>query len=100
MHPYYKYVVLFDRDMDFMISGVLEDSVINAEGFVRRLEGDIKLYKKKNKLDIAEHLEINLRVANKVLSEAKDKLNQWHSKQVAKITDDQKDALFGNQTVS
>lgn len=100
MHPYHKYVVLFDRDLDFMVSQSLEGNVLDSENYVRRIESTIAQFKKKNKLSQAESLENDLRIANRILSESKRKLDLWHSKQVTRITEDQKEALFGNKIAS
>ena len=100
MHPYHKYVVLFDRDLDFMVSQSLENDVFNSENHVRRIESTIAQLKKKNKLPEAESLENDLRIAKRILSESKYNLDLWYSKQVTRITEDQKEALFGNKTVS
>ena len=98
MHPYHKYVVLFDRDLDFMVSQSLENDVFNSESHLRRIESDLDQLKKKNKpTDLAE---INLRIAKQILSESKHKLDLWFNKEVTRITEDQKEALFGNKTVS
>lgn len=98
MHPYHKYVVLFDRDLDFMVSQSLENDVFNSESHLRRIESDLNQLKKKNKpTDLAE---INLRIAKQILSESKHKLDLWFNKEVTRITEDQKEALFGNKTVS
>ena len=100
MHPYHKYVVLFDRDLDFMVSESLEGNVLDSENFVKRIEFDLAQLKKKNKLSDAEWRENDLRIAKKILSESKHKLELWHSKQVTRITEDQKETLFGNKIVS
>ena len=100
MHPYHKYVVLFDRDLDFMVSQSLEGNVLDSENHVIRIEFNIAQLKKKNKLSEAESLENHLRIAKNILSESKHKLNLWHTKEVTRITEDQKEALFGNKTVS
>ena len=98
MHPYHKYVVLFDRDLDFMVSQSLENDVFNSESHLRRIESDLDQLKKKNKpTDLAE---INLRIAKQILFESKHKLDLWFNKEVTRITEDQKEALFGNKTVS
>lgn len=98
MHPYHKYVVLFDRDLDFMVSQSLENDVLNSESHLRRIESDLDQLKKKNKpTDLAE---INLRIAKQILSESKHKLDLWFNKEVTRITEDQKEALFGNKTAS
>lgn len=98
MHPYHKYVVLFDRDLDFMVSQSLENDVFNSESHLRRIESDLDQLKKKNKpTDLAE---INLRIAKQILSESKHKLDLWFNKEVTRITEDQKEALFGNKTAS
>ena len=100
MHPYHKYVVLFDRDLDFMVSESLEGNVLDSENFVKRIEFDIVHLKKKNKLSEVELRENDLRIAKKILSESKHKLELWYSKQVTRITEEQKEALFDNKTVS
>ncbi len=100
MHPYHKYVVLFDRDLDFMVSESLEGNVLDSENFVKRIEFDITQLKKKNKLSEVELRENDLRIAKKILSESKHKLELWYSKQVTRITEEQKEALFDNKTVS
>jgi hypothetical protein len=100
MHPYHKYVVLFDRDLDFMVSESLEGNVLDSENFVKRIEFDIVQLKKKNKLSEVELRENVLRIAKKILSESKHKLELWYSKQVTRITEEQKEALFDNKTVS
>ncbi len=100
MHPYHKYVVLFDRDLDFMVSQSLENDVLNSETHVRRIESTIAQFKKKNKLSEAESLENDLRIAKQILSESKHKLDLWFNKEVTRITEDQKEALFGNKTAS
>jgi len=100
MHPYHKYVVLFDRDLDFMVSESLEGNVLDSENFVKRIEFDIVQLKKKNKLSEVELRENDLRIAKKILSESKHKLELWYSKQVTRITEEQKEALFDNKTVS
>lgn len=100
MHPYHKYVVLFDRDLDFMVSQSLENDVFNSENHVRRIESTIAQLKKKNKLPEAESLENDLRIAKQILSESKHKLDLWFNKEVTRITEDQKEALFGNKTAS
>ena len=98
MHPYHKYVVLFDRDLDFMVSQSLENDVFNSESHLKRIESDLDQLKKKNKpTDLAE---INLRIAKQILSESKHKLDLWFNKEVTRITEDQKEALFGNKTAS
>ena len=100
MHPYHKYVVLFDRDLDFMVSESLEGNVLDSENFVKRIEFDITQLKKKNKLSEVELRENDLRIAKKILSESKHKLELWYSTQVTRITEEQKEALFDNKTVS
>ena len=100
MHPYHKYVVLFDRDLDFMVSESLEGNVLDSENFVKRIEFDIVQLKKKNKLSEVELRENDLRIAKKILSESKHKLELWYSKQVTRITEEQKEALFDNKIVS
>ena len=100
MHPYHKYAVLFDRELDFMVSRSLEDDVLNSESHVMRIESTIAQFKKKNKLSEAESLENDLRIAKRILSESKHNLDLWYSKQVTRNTEDQKEALFGNKTVS
>lgn len=100
MHPYHKYAVLFDRDLDFMVSQSLENDVLNSETHVRRIESTIAQFKKKNKLSEAESLENDLRIAKQILSESKHKLDLWFNKEVTRITEDQKEALFGNKTAS
>jgi hypothetical protein len=100
MHPYHKYVVLFDRDLDFMVSESLEGNVLDSENFVKRIEFDITQLKKKNKLSEVELRENDLRIAKKILSESKHKLELWYSKQVTRITEEQKEALFDNKIVS
>ena len=100
MHPYHKYVVLFDRDLDFMVSESLEGNVLDSENFVKRIEFDITQLKKKNKLSEVELRENDLRIAKKILSESKHKLELWYSKQVTRITEEQKETLFDNKTVS
>ena len=100
MHPYHKYVVLFDRDLDFMVSESLEGNVLDSENFVKRIEFDIAQLKKKNKLSEVELRENDLRIAKKILSESKHKLELWYSKQITRITEEQKEALFDNKTVS
>jgi len=100
MHPYHKYAVLFDRELDFMVSRSLEGEVLNSESHVMRIESTIAQFKKKNKLSEAESLENDLRIAKRILSESKHNLDLWYSKQVTRITEDQKEALFGNKTVS
>ena len=100
MHPYHKYIVLFDRDLDFMVSESLEGNVLDSENFVKRIEFDVAQLKKKNKLSEAELRENDLRIAKKILSESKHKLELWYSKQVTRITEEQKEALFDNKTVS
>ena len=98
MHPYHKYVVLFDRDLDFMVSQSLENDVFNSESHLKRIESDLDQLKKKNKpTDLAE---INLRISKQILSESKHKLDLWFNKEVTRITEDQKEALFGNKTAS
>ena len=100
MHPYHKYVVLFDRDLDFMVSESLGGNVLDSENFVKRIEFDIVQLKKKNKLSEVELRENDLRIAKKILSESKHKLELWYSKQITRITEEQKEALFDNKTVS
>lgn len=100
MHPYHKYVVLFDRDLDFMVSESLEGNVLDSENFVKRIEFDIVQLKKKNKFSEVELRENDLRIAKKILSESKHKLELWYSKQVTRITEEQKETLFDNKTVS
>jgi hypothetical protein len=51
-------------------------------------------------LSEVELRENDLRIAKKILSESKHKLELWYSKQVTRITEEQKETLFDNKTVS
>jgi hypothetical protein len=98
MHPYHNYAVLFDKDFHKMIEQELKSNLSTNSYAYNKIKAEIEILEKKNKA--TEFDLIKLRSAENILSQSQATFNFWNSKQVTRITEDQKEALFGNKTAS
>jgi len=96
MHPYHNYAVLLDKDFNKMIEQALRfNHNINTAAY-NRIKKEIEFLEKKKKVT-ESHL-AELRMAENLFSESEHTLYLWNSKLVARITEDQKEALFDKKT--
>ena len=98
MHPYHNYAVLFDKDFHKMIEQELKSNLSTNSYTYNKIKAEIEILEKKNK--VTEYDLMKLRVAESLLSESQATLNFWHLKKCSRITEDQKEFLFGNKTAS
>ena len=98
MHPYHNYAVLFDKDFHKMVEQELKSNLSTNSYTYYKIKAEIEILEKKNKA--TEYDLMKLRVAESLLSQSQATLNFWHSKKCSRITEDQKEALFGNKTAS
>jgi hypothetical protein len=98
MHPYHNYAVLFDKDFHKMIEQALKSNLCTNVAAYNKAKAEMEVLVRNNKA--TEFDLVKLRVAENLFSESQHTLNLWHSKQVARITEEQKEALFDNKTVS
>jgi hypothetical protein len=90
LHPYHKYIVLFDRDLDMMVERVLRTNLDAAQKHLEMVENQIK--KAKDRSHMIDNL--HLSVAQQVLAQAKSELDLWHNKKIKQVKQEQVETLF------
>lgn len=96
LHPYHSYIVLFDQDFHTTIEKLLRADLAARTHDYNRLKSDIEYLEKKKKVT-EDHL-FRLQVAERLFIESQQTFNQWRTKQIVRINENQKETLFGNNT--